>query len=159
MGRLTDDMRAWMVCGVGHQVGACSPEGRPCLSRGLAADVEPDGRVLVLLSALSGHEVLDAVRTTRRVALNLTEPTTHRSMQLKGVDAEVRLAETGHEALIDRRREAFYAQLRQLGHAPEQSCAWYAVTAPDVAAIRFTPLEAFDQTPGPGAGAALALGR
>ena len=55
---LTPDMIDLLGAGVGHQVGGCTNAGRPSVCRGLAAQLEPDGRLVVMLSAQSGFEVL-----------------------------------------------------------------------------------------------------
>src|SRR5919109_4823288 len=86
---LTQDMVDFLELGVAHQVGACTHEGRPSVCRGLAARPEPDGRLLVVVSAESGFEVLAAIRETQRIALNLTLPENYRSMSFLGRDAVV----------------------------------------------------------------------
>ena len=154
---LTPDMIDFLAAGVSHQVGGCSHAGRPTLCRGLAAQVEPDGRLLVILSAESGFEVLDAVRETGRVAVNFTLPETYKSISLLGRDAEVSPAGSGFGALIRDRYEKFTAQLAGHGIPPSYTEAWYLRPDDDLVAIRFTPYSARNQTPGPEAGAALAL--
>ena len=62
------------------------------MCRGLAAQLEPDGRLLVVLSAQSGFEVLAAVRENGRIALNVTLPETYQSMSLLGRDGIVATA-------------------------------------------------------------------
>ena len=61
---LTDDMIQLLSAGVAHQVGGCTNAGRPVVCRGLAAQHEA-GRLLVIISAESGFEVLDAIRAER----------------------------------------------------------------------------------------------
>jgi len=156
---LTTEMTAFLAAGVAHQVGGCTPQGRPCLCRALAAQVEADSRLLVLISGESGFEVLDAIRATRRVAVNFTSPANYRSLHLKGEDAEVSAAGGRYRELLDSRHAAFRANLVPLGFPPEYTSAWYSVPDDDLVAIHFTPLIAFNQTPGPGAGNILALHR
>jgi protein-L-isoaspartate O-methyltransferase len=71
---LTSDMVQLLDAGVAHQVAGCTNAGRPVVCRGLAAQLEADGRLVVIISSLSGFEVLDAVRETGRVAINVTLP-------------------------------------------------------------------------------------
>ncbi len=159
MPQLTADMAAFIAQGVAHQVGACTPEGRPCISRALAARVEGDGRVMLLVSGESAYEVLEAIRATARVAVNFTLPENFRSLHLKGIDAVVEPAGSPCRALLEERHTAFQAQVGPLGFPPEYTSAWYSVADEDLRAIRFTPMAAWNQTPGPGAGGALALRR
>jgi hypothetical protein len=154
---LTQDMVDFLASGVSHQVGGCTNEGRPSLCRGLAAQLEPDGRLLVILSAESGFEVLAAVRETRRVAVNFTLPETYRSISLLGRDAEVAPAGPGFRGLLQDRHQKFAKQLESHGIPASYTESWYLRPDEDLMAIRFTPFSARNQTPGPDAGAALAL--
>jgi hypothetical protein len=154
---LTQDMIEFLELGVSHQVGGCTADGRPSLCRALAARLESDGRLTVILSAESGFEVLAAVRETRRVALNLTLPETYKSISLLGRDAEVSAAGGGFQDLVMDRYRKFRRQLEGHGIPPSYTEAWYLRPDDDLMAIRFTPFSARNQTPGPDAGAALAL--
>ncbi len=157
--QLTAEMAEWITQGVAHQVGACTPHGRPCIGRGLAARCEDDGRLLVLVSGESAFEVLDAIRATARVAVNFTLPADFSSIHVKGVDAVVEPAGAPYRALLEARHAALHAQLAPLGFRIEYTNAWYSVPDEDLMAIRFTPIGAWNQTPGPGAGSALDLRR
>ena len=156
---LTDDMIEMMAAGVAHQVGACTNAGRPSLCRGLAADIEADGRLLVIVSSDPAREVLEAIRENGRVALNLTLPENFKSISLLGRDAEVSLGGSRHRPLVERRLAAFVEQLQRHGIQPEYAGVWYRPTDEQLMAIRFTPFSARNQTPGPGAGSSLELGR
>jgi len=146
-----------LAAGVAHQVAACTSEGRPVVCRGMAAQLEPDGRLLVIISSESGFEVLAAVRETGNVALNMTLPENYKSMSLLGSDAEVSFAGAAFRPLVTARHAAFREQLNAYGFPPEYTGAWYTATDDQLMAIRFTPTSARNQTPGPGAGSTLAL--
>ncbi|MDQ8023347.1 MAG: hypothetical protein REI94_16030 [Moraxellaceae bacterium] len=158
MPSLSPDQIAFFSAGIAHQIGSVTPEGRPCLVRGLAADIEDDGRVVVLLSGASGFEVLEAIRATRWIALNMTSPATYRSMMLKGSDAVAAAAGASFRGLLETRHAAFRTNLIPLGFTLEYTSSWYSLPDEDIVAIRFTPTLAWNQTPGPGAGQALPLG-
>jgi hypothetical protein len=153
---LTEEMIEFLTAGVSHQVGGCSNDGRPSLCRGLAAQVEADGRLVVILSAESGFEVLAAVRENRRVALNLTLPENCKSMSLLGRDAEVSPGGMFRDLVHDRYLR-FRKQLDAHGVPPTYTEAWYLRPDEDLMSIRFTPFSARNQTPGPDAGSALSL--
>ena len=155
--RLTTEMTALFQMGVAHQIGACTPAGRPVLCRGLAAAVEGSGQVAVLLSAQSGFEVLDAIRETAWVAVNVTVPSTYQSLHLKGRDAIAGPASPMHRPLLEASHRAFRDQITPFGFSPEFTHSWYDVTDDDLMVVRFTPLGAWNQTPGPGAGNRLDL--
>lgn len=159
MTTLTPDMIELLAAGVAHQIGACTRDGRPVACRGLAADQEPDGRVVVIVSGESSFEVLAAIRETARVSVNLTLPANFRSLNLTGLDAMVSLAGPPYRALVDARHRSFRDQLQPYGFSPEFTSAWYGAPDQDLMAIHFTPISARNQTPGPGAGNTLELQR
>lgn len=154
---LTPDMLQLLAAGVAHQVGACTAQGRPVLCRGLAATLESDGRVVVIVSGESGFEVLDAIHQTQRISVNFTLPESFRSLNLSGRDALVNPDGARYRELVDARHMAFRAQLAPYGFPTGFTTAWYSAPDADLVAITFTPVSARDQTPGPGAGNALAL--
>jgi len=153
---LTDDMIRFLSAGVSHQVGGCTNAGRPVVCRGMAAQHEA-GRLLVIISSESGFEVLDAIRQNGNIAVNVTLPESYRSMSFIGNDAVVRGSGAAWRPLVDERHQAFSKQLQRFGIPPEFTNAWYSADDDQLVAIRFTPMAARNQTPGPGAGDALAL--
>jgi hypothetical protein len=153
---LTDDMIRLLSAGVAHQVGGCTNDGRPVVCRGLAAQHEA-GRLLVIISAESGFEVLDAIRQNGRIAVNLTLPENYRSLSFMGDDAVVRGSGAAWRPLVDERHQAFSDQLLRFGIPPEYTNAWYSAPDEHLVAVRFTPTQARNQTPGPGAGNAVQL--
>lgn len=148
---LTEDMIGMLSAGVAHQVGGCTNSGRPVVCRGMAAQHEA-GRLLVIISADSGFEVLDAIRQNGNIALNVTLPANFRSLSFVGNDAVVRGSGAAWRPLVNERHEAFRAQLNRYGFPAEYTDAWYSVSDEKLVAIRFTPMVARNQTPGPGAG-------
>lgn len=154
---LTQDMIDLLGKGVAHQVGGCTNTGRPSVCRGFAAELEPDGRLVVILSAQAGFEVIAAVKENGRVAVNFTLPENYQSMSLLGRDALVSHGGRRYRALVDAHRESFREQLDRHGIPPAYTNAWYMAPDEDLVAIRFTPTSARNQTPGPAAGSALAL--
>ena len=62
-----------------------------------------------------------------------------------------------YRALVDTRHDAFREQLSRFGFLPEYTTAVYNASDEDLMAIRFTPVGARNQTPGPGAGNPLEL--
>ena len=159
MAQLTADMVEFLACGVAHQLGACDGQGRPQICRGLAADVDADGRVVVLLSGASGFELLPAIRANGQVSAVFVKPQTYRALHLKGRDAEVFAA--GDDArwrqLLRLRHEAFDREVVPYGFSPEYTSAWYGIPDDDIFGVRFTPYGGWNQTPGPGAGAPVEL--
>ena len=157
MASLTPDMLEFIASGVAHQVGARSADGMPCICRALAAQEEADGRVVVLISGESGYEVLDAIRANGLVSLVMVAPESFRALHLKGSDATVESGELHYRPLVEQRRLRFQRQLESHGFPSEYTHAWYSIDGVELMAIRFTPNGAWNQTPGPGAGARVEL--
>jgi hypothetical protein len=148
-----------LEAGVAHQIGACTADGQPLLCRGVAAQLESDGRLAVVVSAESGGDVLEAIRQTGRVSVNFTLPTTYRSLNFVGRDAVVEFGGAPLHDLVEKRHDAFREQLARIGFTPGYTAAWHRPECDDLMVVRFTPLSARNQTPGPGAGNAVELSR
>jgi hypothetical protein len=154
---LPSELVEFLGTGVAHQIGACDRAGRPSICRALGATVDERGRLVVILSGESGFEVLDAIRATGLVSAVFVQPSTYRTLHVKGRDAHVSLTAPEHRALLPVRREAFLRQIAHYGFTRDFVMAWYTVPDDQLMAVTFTPIGAWNQTPGPGAGGAVEL--
>jgi hypothetical protein len=125
----------------------------PSVTRALGCRISPDRRrVTVFLLASQSATLLRDLRATGAIAAVFSQPSTHRTIQLKGSDATLGAIEPGDVELIDANAAAALSDLI-LGGFPESfGRTMFAYDAPDVVAIGFTPSTAFVQTPGPQAG-------
>ncbi|MDO9142741.1 hypothetical protein [Rhodoferax sp.] len=125
---------------------------RPALARGLGIRVSPDRRTLtVFLSETHSSRVLACLRENGAIALAVTRPKTHQTLQFKG-----QVREVGPLSDEDRRemvayQESFVAELEQLAYSAEFTRQLLAGSESAVAVV-FEPEAMFDQTPGPNAG-------
>lgn len=71
-------------------------------------------RVTVLLPGEQYPDLVDALRASRAVAVVFSQPSTHRTIQLKGVDAEVEAPAAADRELAQRCTEGFAAELAAL---------------------------------------------
>jgi hypothetical protein len=85
-----------------------------------------------------------------------SEPSTHRTLQVKGTDAVAGPLQEGDWPMIGMHIEAAVAELGPLGYPERWVRTVFEATPAQVQAVRFTPSSAFAQTPGPRAGAPLA---
>lgn len=132
---------------------------RPHVMRATGCRLSADRRrLLVLMPALSGADVLADLRANGRVAVVFSEPTTHRTLQVKGKDAVVDDPAADEQALVGPYRTRFADEIAQLGFGPTVAATLLGRDEP-LAAIRFTIAEAFEQTPGPAAGERLGAAR
>ena len=147
------DQADFIVGGVGASAATCRPGALPNMARCIGCRVAPDRRsVTLLLAATPGAALLDDVRRTGAIAAVFSQPSTHRTLQLKGNDARIVPTEAGDPELARRYVEAFVAQLAPFGYPEAGVRAFLACSHDDLAAVQFTICAAYSQTPGPHAG-------
>jgi len=154
---LLDEAHAGFIQG-GVAIVAASRDGgnAPNLARAIACRVAPDRqRVTVFLSRSQSGTLLDDIRLNRTLAVVFSQPSTHRTIQLKTVDAAVVDLAPGDAARMAEHAELVIADLKLLGYGDALLRALFGHVPDDVSAVAFTPSAAFTQTPGPGAGARL----
>ncbi|MDQ8020964.1 MAG: hypothetical protein REI94_03945 [Moraxellaceae bacterium] len=118
--------------------------------------VAPDRRsVTLVLSERQSAALLADIRACGHIAVAITEPSTHRTVQLKGVDATVRPVRPFDHACVEAHIGVFVAEVGPMGHDEPLTRAVVYPLPHDRVAISFTPTQAFSQTPGANAGEAL----
>lgn len=138
-------------------VASRSPDHVPSVVRcvGFRLHERPQ-RLAVFVRTGDSARVLADIRATGLVAVVFSEPSTHRTLQLKGTDAASGPLEHGDWPTIGAHADAAVAELGPLGYAEAWVRTVFRSTPAQVQAIRFTVSSAFAQTPGPRAGAPLA---
>jgi hypothetical protein len=101
--------------------------------------------------------VLQDIAATGHVAVVFSEPASHRAVQLKSSRATLREAGPEDQPVLEAYLRAMEHAIQQVGFAPTVTRAMLAHRLEDVVAVRFTPEQAFDQTPGPRAGTPLGV--
>ncbi len=151
---LSEANAAFIQQGVSVIVGARNRDNAPTLVRGIGCRVAPDRtRVTVFLVASQATELLADLRDNGAIAVVFCQPSTHRTIQLKGTDASVVPIEDGDHERMAAQSAALAADIVSVGYRPQPVRTLLAYAPEDVAAIAFTPSAAFQQTPGPNAGA------
>ncbi len=154
--RLSADAAAFARGSVSIVAASCGPDGALDVSRAVGCRVSADrARVSVVLSASQSVTLIEHIRLTGRVAVVVTEPSTHRALQLKGEDAVVEPRTEGDARLVAAYREAMVAELARIGFGGAFARTLFAAEAEDLVVVAFTPSAVFDQTPGPRAGKAV----
>lgn len=150
------DNAAFIQGGVSIIAASVGAGNDPRIARAVGCRVSRDRRRLtVLLSTLQSAELLEAIRASRAIAVVFTQPSTHRTLQLKGHDAEVGPATRADGALVRKYTAAFVAELGGLGYREEFVRSLLSCAPQDIVQAGFTISAAFVQTPGPRAGAPL----
>lgn len=121
--------------------------------RGCGCRVARDRRsVTVLVEPGRAGPVLADIESNGMIAVVFSQPSTHRTIQLKGTDARVVRVAPGDRAVAARHLASWVDDLCSIGYRPEFARALHGETPGAMVAVAFTPTSAFQQTPGPGAG-------
>lgn len=115
-------------------------------------------RITIFISRRQSAQLVQDVSTNGRIAVVFSEPATHRSLQVKATKAQLRNATPEDAPVLARYLASMEVEIARVGYAPVMTRAMLAHRIEDVVAITFEPEQAFDQTPGPKAGAALGRG-
>jgi hypothetical protein len=144
---------AFLGMGVSVNVASRGPDSTPLVGRSCGCRATADGRqVTVFLSSLRTPTLVEALADTGAVAVAISQPSTHRTLQLKGTDARVAPVSDDDRLHFATFRQAFAAELAALGYALDFAAAVVPEVDGGLVAVRFTPTAAFDQTPGHNAG-------
>lgn len=126
---------------------------RPSLAKAVAATVAEDrGSITVLLPRSQSQQLLQDVAACGQIAAVFSQPGSHHTVQLKGSDAHEIVASAEDWMQLERQRSQLVAELAAFGYPVAMLEAFLDCRADDLAAVRFTPLAAYNQTPGPRAG-------
>jgi len=126
------------------------------LMQAVGARVNDDGTLSVIVARDEGPLVLRAIDTSRSIAVVFSRPSTHQTVQLKSSDARWAPATEVERAVALGYRSALRNELASVGFGGAYADAIVGASN-DLISIRFTPHEAYQQTPGPNAGAALGV--
>jgi hypothetical protein len=150
---LDPELAAFIQGGVAVVIASSNDRLEPDVVRGCGCRVSRDRRrVTVLFDRSRGDRILQDCTASRRIAVVFTQPSTHRTIQLKGTDAAAVRATAADLAIARDHCERWIQELVQLGYTREFSAAIWGSLPTSLAAIAFTPTSAFQQTPGPTAG-------
>jgi len=154
---LDADSAAFLQSGCSINAGACGDDGMPVTARCCGCRVAPDLRsITVFISKVQGAALLKAVQENGAIAVVFSQPSTHRTLQLKGNDATALPLEADDARRIAEYRAAFAHELGLFGYEPALAHTLLSHPSSAIVAMRFTPAEMYLQTPGPRAGERIA---
>jgi hypothetical protein len=153
---LDADNAAFIQGGVSVIVASRNAECVADVVRGCGCRVSRDRRrITVLVEPSRAGTLLEDITANGMIAVVCSQPSTHRTIQLKGSDARIVKVTAADRTVAARHLRDWSEDLCRIGYTPEFANAVRG-EAPRLAAIVFTPSAAFQQTPGPGAGKPLA---
>lgn len=143
-------LRNFIQHGLSILIGTRGPDLMPETVRGVGVELWPDARGLKLfVPVANGARTLANLRDNQRIAITLSRPLTHETVQLKGTVTHMRDADASERAFTDAYVVAVSGVLAYCGlppHVTRRMTSWPA-TVLDVVIE-----DVFLQTPGPGAG-------
>ncbi len=140
--------------GISISLAAADAHGIATLCRVLGCRFDDGGRTLNLFVDLDqAAEALACIEANGRVAVTFSHPVSHRTMQFKGRGACVTQPGAEDLALCRAHTRDFSRSLEPFGWSYEYVDTLLDVREGRVRCVRFSPEAAFEQTPGPQAGA------
>ncbi|MCO5102009.1 MAG: pyridoxamine 5'-phosphate oxidase family protein [Burkholderiaceae bacterium] len=149
------DPLALLDCGVGVSIASRDANGLPDLVRALGATRDALGTITVYVSGRDAAHVLDDLRSNGAIAVVFSQPTTHRTVQVKARRVRIEAAAENDVAIARERVEAMVEELARAGYDRAFSARMLSFDPAELVLVRFRPEESFDQTPGPHAGRAI----
>jgi hypothetical protein len=147
---------AMMARGVSVIVAARDHSLRPSLMRAVGSRIEASGQeITVFLARRQARQVIQDIAATGHVAVVFSEPATHRTVQVKSSQARMRNAGPDDQPVLESYLRSMEHEIGRIGIPAPLTRAMLAHKLEDLVAVSFTPEQAFDQTPGPRAGARL----
>lgn len=139
--------------GVSVIVSSCGHDLTPSVMRAVGSRTDDEGRrfTVYLCRSQSDQLLMDVARSGRLAAV-FSQPSTHRTVQLKTRTARLREATEDDVPALGRCLQGMERELTSIGFAAVYARAMLAYRLDDLVAIEFVPEVAFDQTPGPQAG-------
>jgi hypothetical protein len=153
---IDDELRSFMQGPVSAILASVDQTNVPDATR-ISGLVDLSSRRLRILISTEAREARVNAEPGARVAVLVTDITNYRSIQLKGrvlTGPQERTA--GDAALVHHHVESFCKAAPQVGLDPELAVALFPL---EVVALVLEVDELYNQTPGPGAGRRIAVGR
>jgi hypothetical protein len=145
----------FLQSGLSLLVGTSSSDLRPTCCRAVGLVVAPDGaNVTVFVPDATARKTLANLHQNPRAAITASQPDSHRTVQLKGQVARLRLAEPELQSTVVAYVEAFGKRVDIVG-MPRSRVAQLSAWPAWAIELRLEGL--FVQTPGPRAGQLLSV--
>ena len=154
---MIEQFRDFLEGGLGIHIGTRNSDLEPSGARVAAVRVDDDGlHLLVYIAEVAAPRVLADLQSNGQAAVVFARPTDDRACQVKGQFVGVRPARAEEQPFVEAQWARFLDNVEKIGVSRSITRGW--ITWPAVA-IRLRASAVFEQTPGPDAGAALAVER
>jgi hypothetical protein len=143
------DLASLLSTGVGILVATRSEDLTPAITRGWGPLLdESTPRLEVSVTAPAGSATLSNLESTRPIAVTVSQPTTYRTMQMKGVVDAIGDLTDEQRSRVQSHQDLFHEEVAKLGVTANAANLFLG----DLRVVSFVVDELFDQTPGVGAG-------
>lgn len=149
---LDADRAAFMQSNVSMSLGSRNGDLRPSVARGLGCRILPGGEVHVFVNGAQSQELLDDVRACGQVAVVFSDIVSHRTMQVKAIDARTQALDADDQAAAEAYAPRFGGSVVALGYPAPVPQNLLRSEPGERVVIAFHAHEGFEQTPGPQAG-------
>lgn len=125
----------------------------PAIARAFGCSVSADYRsVTVFLAPLRATAVLKNLRDNGVIAVVVSRPRTHETLQLKGAVTTIQRISPQQGQIMAKYLHSFMEELTGMGYKPVITDSFAPEVDEDCLAVSFEPAAVFVQTPGPHAG-------
>lgn len=156
---LSPDHIALVNQGISAIVASRDSALRSSLMRAMGAHIDADGqRVTVFLRPSQSEQLLNDLKAGGPIAVVFSDPPSNLTVQVKASGATIRPAVPSDQPVLRRYLLAMQHCVGLVGYDAAYVAAMLSAPADDLVAVEFSPESAFDQTPGPRAGAPLQSG-
>jgi hypothetical protein len=152
---LSDQVVAFIESGVSIVMGVAWPRGQARAGRALAARVMKDGTIRLVYAEVGNAAITASVAAGGPIAVTFSAPLSHRTVQIKGFFSRQEELQLEDEDGVRQQTDAFAQMLAAVGEPPAFVQAFSDYRSSPLCVLSFPAQEAFEQTPGPGAGQAL----
>lgn len=152
---LSDDVISFIESGVSIVIAVVGPTGRAHAGRALAARVLSDATIRVIFPDEGNDAITAAVQAGSPIAVTFSAPLSHRTLQIKGFSSRPEQLDPVDQAMSQIQCKGFAGVIAAAGHPPTFVQAFMDYCSSTSRVLSFPAEEAFEQTPGPGAGRTL----
>jgi len=146
---------AFLEQGLALHIGTRNARLEPNGARVTAVKVDPVGmHLLAFIPKAASRDVLQNLQENGQAAIAFARPSDDRACQVKGVFVDVRDATAADRPMVLEQWRGCQAQFAGVGIPVEATSTWQMWPC---IAVRIRVTMVFDQTPGPGAGAPVAV--
>lgn len=147
------ELAAFLESGLATLVGSCSKSGQPACAHGVGICVRDAGKsARVFLPHVTAEPVLSQLREHPQIAVTLSRPETHRTVQVKGRVTRIAEADVAERGIVE---ELFLGYARELVFLGLPRAMILRFQRWPCWAVDFQVSSVFIQTPGPLAGTAV----